>query len=137
MIEDINCRDTIFNDLRMTLGSYVKGPNNMICREWVWKGLPLGAGRGSDLGFMRTHTKVGWDCIAEPYIDVVRKIGLLGFSPRRLTFSPFFPPFLFLPLFPFYTNIYLPFFIYVSVFPDLGYLLVLSIHTSEWLGKAG
>ena len=31
------CRDTIFNDPRMTLGSHVKGPNNMICREWAWK----------------------------------------------------------------------------------------------------
>ena len=67
----------------------------MICREWVWKGLPLGAGQGSDPGFMRTHTKVGWDCIAEPYVDVVRKVWLLGFSPRRLTFSPFFLPFSF------------------------------------------
>ena len=99
------------------MGSYVKSPNNMICREWVWKGLPLGAGQGSDTGFMRTHTKVGWDCVAEPYVDVVQKVWLLGFSPRRLIFSPFF--------------------LYVSVFPDLGYLLVLSIHTSEWLGKAG
>ena len=35
---NIGCRDTIFNDPRMTLGSYIKGPNNMICREWVWKG---------------------------------------------------------------------------------------------------
>ena len=112
----------------------------MICREWVWKALPLGAGQGSDPGFMRTHTKVGLDCIAEPYIDVVRKVWLLGFSPRSITFSPFFLPFPpppFLALFPFYTSIYLPFFIYVSVFPDLGYLLILSIHTSEWLGKAG
>ena len=90
-----NCRDTIFNDPRMTLGSYVKGPSNMICREWVGKGLPLGAGQGSDPGFMRTHTKVGWDCVAELYVDVVRKVWLLGFSPRRLTFSPFFLPFSF------------------------------------------
>ena len=85
-----HCRDTIFNDPRMTLGSYINGPNNMICREWVWKGLPLGTGQGSDPGFMRTHTKVGWDCIAEPYVDVVRKVWLLGFSSRSLTFSPLF-----------------------------------------------
>src|SRR6266581_4605828 len=26
----------------MTLGLCVKGPNNMICREWVWKRLDLG-----------------------------------------------------------------------------------------------
>ena len=37
-----NCRDKIFNDPRMMLGSYVKGPNNTICREWVWKWLDLG-----------------------------------------------------------------------------------------------
>ena len=58
----------------MTLGLCVKGPNNMICREWVWKGLPLGAGHQSGPGFMRAHTKIGLDCIAEPYIDVVRKV---------------------------------------------------------------
>ena len=45
------CRDTIFNDPWMTLGSYIKGPNSMICREWVWKGLPLGAGQGFDPDF--------------------------------------------------------------------------------------
>ena len=33
-----NCKDTIFNDPKMTMASCVKGPNNMICREWVWKG---------------------------------------------------------------------------------------------------
>ena len=66
-----SCKDTIFNDPRMTLGSYVKGPNNMICREWVWKGLLLGTGHRSGPDFMRAHTKVGLDCIAGPYIDVV------------------------------------------------------------------
>ena len=40
-----NCRDTIFNDPRMTWGSYIKGPNNMICREWVWKGWTLVVGQ--------------------------------------------------------------------------------------------
>ena len=38
---------------------------------------------------------------------------------------------------PFYTNISFPFFTYVSISPCLGWLLVLSILTSEWLGKAG
>ena len=28
-------RDTICNDPHMIIGSYVKGPNNMICRAWV------------------------------------------------------------------------------------------------------
>ena len=53
------CRDTIFNDPRMTLGSYVKGLNNMICREWVWKGMILDAGQWPGPDFMRAHTKVG------------------------------------------------------------------------------
>ena len=51
--------------------------------------------------------------------------------------SFFCPPSFCLALFPFYTSICFPFFIYVSVFPCLGQLLVLSILTSEWLGKAG
>ena len=38
---------------------------------------------------------------------------------------------------PFYTSISFPFFTYVSVSHYLGWLLVLSILTSEWLGKAG
>ena len=40
------CRDTIFNDPRMTLGSHVMGPNNVICREWVWKAYPWSPGSG-------------------------------------------------------------------------------------------
>ena len=71
LTDGANCKDTIFNDPRMTLGSYVKGPNNMICREWVWKGLPLGAGFRSGPGFMSDHTKMSLDCIAEPCINVV------------------------------------------------------------------
>ena len=69
-----NCRDTIFNDPRLTLGSCVKGPNNMICREWVWKVLSLGAGFGSGPGFVSDHTKMSLDCIAEPCINVVWKV---------------------------------------------------------------
>ena len=118
------CGDTIFNDPGMTLGSYVKGPNNMICREWVWKGLPLDAGLRSGPDFMRAHIKVGSDCIAKPYIDIVWRVWLLGISPRSITFSPYFLPFFqppcLLALFPFYTSIHFPFFIYVSVFPCLG-----------------
>ena len=146
MIDGITmCRDTIFNNPKMTLGSYVMGPNNMICREWIWKGLPLNARHRSGPGFMRAHIKTDLDCITEPYIDVVWNGWLLGISPRSIIFSPFFLLFLFLSraplffsaLFPFYTSIFFPFFTYVSVFLCLGWLLVLSIHMSEWLGKAG
>ena len=34
-IDGANCRNTICNDPHMIIGSYVKGPNNMICRAWV------------------------------------------------------------------------------------------------------
>ena len=30
-----NCKDSICNNPKLVLGSYVKGPNNKICREWV------------------------------------------------------------------------------------------------------
>ena len=33
-------RTRLFSDPRMTLGSYVKGLNNMICRKWAWKAGP-------------------------------------------------------------------------------------------------
>ena len=29
------CKDSICNDPKIVLGSYVKGPNNIICRAWV------------------------------------------------------------------------------------------------------
>ena len=91
--------------------------------------------------YMEAHSKVGLACIAKPYTNIVWKVSLLGLSPRSVSFLPFFffygvSPF-FLALFPFYTSISFPFFIYVSVSPYLGQLLVLSIFTSEWLGKAG
>ena len=118
------CRDTIFNDPRMMLGSCVMDPNNMICREWVWKGWILVVGQRLVRIFMGAHTKVDLACIAKPYVDVVQKVWLLGISPSSITFSPFFLPLSFSwpsSLFsPFYTSIYLPFFIYVSVSPCLG-----------------
>ena len=30
-----NCKDSICNDPKMVLGSYVNGPNNIICRAWA------------------------------------------------------------------------------------------------------
>ena len=39
---------------------------------------------------MQAHTKISLACIARPYIDLVWKVGLLGLSPRGITFSPFF-----------------------------------------------
>ena len=34
------CKSTIFNDPWTALGSHIKGPNNMIYREWAWKVWP-------------------------------------------------------------------------------------------------
>ena len=55
----------------MTLGSYVKGPNNMICREWDRKAGPWSLGNGLVRIFMEAHTKVDLACVAKPYTDVV------------------------------------------------------------------
>ena len=111
------------------MGSYIKGSNNMVCREWVWKGLPLGARQGSDPGFMRTNTKVDLDGIVVPYIDVVRKVWLLGFSPRSVTFSPFshppLPPFIL--IFPSRSSLTCPFFLVRG-----GYSSYQSIRQNGW-----
>ena len=32
---NISCKDSICNDPKLVLGSYVKGPNNKICRAWA------------------------------------------------------------------------------------------------------
>ena len=50
----------------MTLGSCVKGPDNTIYREWVLKGLSLGAGI-----FMEIHEKVNLACRARSYMEGV------------------------------------------------------------------
>ena len=34
-IDSANCRDSIRDDPKIILGSYVKGPNNIICKAWV------------------------------------------------------------------------------------------------------
>ena len=34
---DLRCKDSICNDSKLVLGSYVEGPNNKICRAWVSK----------------------------------------------------------------------------------------------------
>ena len=62
----------------MTLGSCVKGPNNMICREWDWKGMTLGAGRWFDPDF---H---GDPCVDEFGLkdSILHGWGLKGPSPR-------------------------------------------------------
>ena len=38
--DSANCRSTICNNPWTALGSHIKGPNNMIYREWAWKVWP-------------------------------------------------------------------------------------------------
>ena len=57
------CRDTIFNNPRMTLGSYVKGPNNMICREVGLKGKALVVSQRFSRGFRWGFYMVGFGLI--------------------------------------------------------------------------
>ena len=68
------CRDTIFNDPGMTLGSYVKGPNNIIHREWARKAGPWSLDGGLVVIFMEAHTKVGLAKIAKLHIGVAQRV---------------------------------------------------------------
>ena len=58
----------------MTLGSYVKGPNNIIHREWARKAGPWSLDGGLVVIFVEAHTKVGLAKIARPHIDVARRV---------------------------------------------------------------
>ena len=58
----------------MTLGLYVKGPNNIIHREWDRKAGPWSLDGGLVMIFMEAHTKVGLTRIARLYIGVARRV---------------------------------------------------------------
>ena len=58
----------------MTLGSYVKDPNNIIHREWGRKAGPWSLDGGLVMIFMEAHTKVGLTRIARLYIGVARRV---------------------------------------------------------------
>ena len=53
----IYCMDSICNDPKRVLGSYIKGPNNKICRAWVWQARPWSPGSGSGGSGHRTSSK--------------------------------------------------------------------------------
>ena len=114
----------------------------MICREWDWKGMTLGAGRWFDPDFQ------GDPCVGEFGLKdpILHGWGLKGPSPRTLVRvashpSPWVavsarpPPFGHPPP-PLLYWYFLSFLRYVSVSPYLGWLLVLSTLTSKWLGKS-
>ena len=91
----LHCRDS--NDPKMVLGSHVRGPNNIICRAWVWKGRPWSPDSGlggsghwpSSEEFMELRTLI-----------ILLFLGLHGLG------DGLFPPPSVLLLFPFYTSIY-------------------------------
>ena len=64
----------IINDPRMTLGSYVKGPNNIICRVWAWKAGPWSPDSGLVEIFMEAYTRVDLAWLAKPYIDATCRV---------------------------------------------------------------
>ena len=53
------------------MGSYIKGLNNMICREWDRKAGPWSLGNGLVRIFMEGHAKVDLAYRAKPYTDGV------------------------------------------------------------------
>ena len=58
----------------MTLGSYIKGPNNIIHREWARKAGPWSLDGGLVVIFMEAHAKVGLARIARLHIGVARRV---------------------------------------------------------------
>ena len=58
----------------MTLDSYVKGPNNIIHREWARKDGPWSMDGGLVVIFMEAYTKVGLARIARLHIGVTRRV---------------------------------------------------------------
>ena len=67
-------RTQLFSDLRMTLGSYIKGPNNIIHREWARKARPWSLDGSLVAIFMKAHTKVGLARIVRLHIGVARRV---------------------------------------------------------------
>ena len=67
-------RTQLFCDPRMTLGSYVKGLNNTIHREWARKAGPWSLDGGLVAIFMEAHTKVGLAGITRLHIGVARRV---------------------------------------------------------------
>ena len=113
-----NCGDTIIHVPRMTLGSYVKGLNNIICRVWAWKAGPWSLGSGLIVVFMEVHMRVDLAWLAKLFFSATYGVFVLGLHPRSLVFfllSPFLEPFPLggspspLVLLPFYTSSYFPF----------------------------
>ena len=106
-----NCRDTIIQDPRITLGSNIESPNNIICRVWAWKAGPWSLNSGLVVVFMEAHMRVDLAWLTKPFLNASYGVFVLGPRPRSLvffSFSPFFgPPFSWV-LLPFYTSSYLP-----------------------------
>ena len=74
VIGKVVVRTQLFSDPRMTLGSYVNGPNNTIHREWAREAGPWSLNSGLVVIFMEAHTKVGLARIARLHIGVARRV---------------------------------------------------------------
>ena len=64
----------LFNDPRMTLGSYVKSPNNIICRVWAWKAGPWVLVSGLVVVFMEAYMRVDLAWLAKPSVGAACRV---------------------------------------------------------------
>ena len=88
------CKDSICNDPKLILGSYVDGPNNKICKEWA-KRLGFGHWTVVSHGIHDNHS--GGPCLPKMALSSAR-FGRLWFL-ALLPFSGLLPS-------PFYTSLY-------------------------------
>ena len=130
------CRDTIIHDPRMTLDSYVKGPNNIICRVWAWKAWPWSLDSGLVVVFMEAHMRVDLAWLTKPFFSVTYGVFVLGPRPRSLVFfslSLFWDFYLRDPLPPWFFFPFILIVIFLSMstckFHFLKWRLVLSAYT--------
>ena len=121
------------------------GPKQYILQRMGLERLDLGRWAAVQSGFSWRPIRRWTQSVRLSLVRIWLERCLLGISPRSSIFPPFSLSLSFPSLsapssqlsFPFYTSIQFPFFAYVSVSPCLGQLLVPSIFTSKWLGKAG
>ena len=113
----------------------------MICREWIWKGRTLVIRRR----FSHVSHASSYEDKFGLYSQALHRSSLKGWTPRTqskgnyiLTILPFLldPPLLSQLLFPFIQVFLSRSSPTCQFFLPLGQVLILSIYTPEWLGKA-
>ena len=58
----------------MIVGSYVRGPNNTICRAWGWKARPWSPDSGLIVAFMEVYMKVDLAGLAKPSVGAACRV---------------------------------------------------------------